>query len=339
MWSQLPRLIADSPITGSRLLVDEASELDAFATPFTIRISVGAHNQEDLVVTNSSALHGGADGRFALRLAAPTRRAHFAGELLRRVQLHALLRTRFEVEWDGQRLFDAHVEGPDVPQLDDERDAALAVSRLTAEGRTAVAEPAGRALAAARAAVRGWCLFAFAPEDVEAASVRIGLGPVSRGDVSLLSRGGSAGVGPLADGTGGQAVVHASRPLAAVLDQRRERGYWSNVSEARAGWVVKVPLGEMRRGVAGTRSWPIAWSGPGSQTDPREHPPPPVLSAREARQLGLGRVSSFGHGLYSRTTPNSEVGTPATELPGSHGQNEEDEFLLVQYERLQGSAT
>lgn len=154
--------IAHASVGDATLLVDSATPLVRVPMPLVIRIAIGLPQQEDLPVVSFSTLHFSngtvaapmsADGRYSLRLGAPTRFAHAAGEPLRVIDRQAILQTRFQIftERPGGspsgssavapvvRLFDGYLMGPDAPHLHDE-DAPLdlQLSDLSADGMKAL---------------------------------------------------------------------------------------------------------------------------------------------------------------------------------------------------------
>ena len=264
--------IASAPAGSARLLVDAASPLAALQAhaPFMVRIGVGRPQQEDVIVTGLSALHGthtaeggvtAADGRFALLLAAPTKFAHVPGEALRHIARQAVLSTRFTVHAGSRaHLFDARILGPDAPTLDADGEPPLSLQlvNITNLGMTTLehAVHGQAALAAATAAIRGWACFGFEPAVVAASSVAIRLfgvrksAPLTARGPPLLSRGGPSAqdaAPPTVADLGASAPSPRLRHLAAVLDPATSVGYWSNVSEAGSGWVAKLRLDELPR--------------------------------------------------------------------------------------------
>ena len=283
------------------LVVEEGAPLASLAqhTPFLVRIAIGSPRQEDLAVSHASPVHGtGADGRYELRLAAPTRYAHPAGDHLRYVERQRVLSTRFVIQSDGDHLFDAFVRGPAAPHLhdDDEGGTSLRLENMTRVGHALLAgrlhQHRSSVLTLATRAVHGWAAFSYAPDAFAAQAVAVQMSAISRQTVPL-SRGSSR-----PGEEGGDSLA----PLVAVIDLGRQCGYWSNVSEEGSGWVVKLHLHDLARG----SYWRAAEE----------------LSSSERRLLGVGPIGSFETPLHARYTRTSEHGeqlpdaaNEATSLP------------------------
>ena len=256
----------------TELHVGRADNLYQLASAFTIRVSLGAPNQEDFDVASVAPLHGGADERHALRLARPASRAHAPLELIRVVHPEAILATRFEVHAAGERLFDAYIDGVDPPRLAATAPLALKLEKLTPAGVTAANEADRATLRAATHAVRGWACFTHEARHLGAAAVEIRLTPFLRGSQ------------PFSRGAGEE---DALPPLAGLLDLRRRRGYWTNLTASHSGWVAKVGLADYERGAR----WEVAG-----------------LSSWEERALAIGQIRAWDSTLYARFAVNSEAG-------------------------------
>ena len=65
-----------------------------------------------------------------------TRFRHEPGQLLRHVEVLPLLDTRFVVSWEGEYLFDAFLQGPDVPSLHNPEPVALTTTTVIVKAET-----------------------------------------------------------------------------------------------------------------------------------------------------------------------------------------------------------
>ena len=195
----------------------------------------------------------------------------------------AILATRFEVHVAaGERLFDAYIDGVEPPRL-----AAHGAARAQARkaharrryggerGRTA------RRCAPPTHAVRGWACFTHEARHLGAAAVEIRLTPFLRGSQ------------PFSRGAGEE---DALPPLAGLLDLRRRRGYWTNLTASHSGWVAKVGLADYERGAR----WEVAG-----------------LSSWEERALAIGQIRAWDSTLYARFAVNSEVGSCRAQTRGA----------------------
>eukprot|EP00966_Prymnesium_polylepis_P294817 6808251-Prymnesium_polylepis.3 len=135
-------------------------------------------------------------------------------------------------------------------------------------GLAALQAPGGAVASAVSSAVRGWCLYATEWQHLRSPAVLIHLRPTAPVAVTA-GTAGTAGAWALnrGDDPRGQAY-----PLAAALELRRGRAYFTNVTNNASGWVAAGPAAAFRRG--GTAA------PDGIAT---------TLASWEERRLGLGR--------------------------------------------------